>query len=152
MCLSGMLPGMNLSVSASDSRGSQAVYCHRGQRAWAQRQIAVARRRLWPARRMMNHLLVLALLVALVSLRSLAQTHSDFPVDIVAGPGPQPVMTDGRLRLLGNRGLDKIESRYLYPDCTAKMWRAQGDDFRTFISDFVSNLTHLEPSIVLSFH
>ena len=31
-------------------------------------------------------------------------------------------------------------------------WRAQGDDFRTFISDFVSNLTHLEPSVVLSFH
>jgi murein DD-endopeptidase len=39
-------------------------------------------------------------LASLVSLRSLAQTHSGFPVDIVAGPGPHPVMADGRLRLL----------------------------------------------------
>jgi hypothetical protein len=28
---------------------------------------------------------------------------------------------------------------------------AQGDDFRTFIGDFVSSLTHLE-AVVLSFH
>jgi len=27
-------------------------------------------------------------------------------------------------------------------------WRAQGDDFRTFLSDFVSSLTRLEPSVV----
>jgi len=29
-----------------------------------------------------------------------AQSHSAFPVDIVAGPAPQPVMADGRARLL----------------------------------------------------
>jgi hypothetical protein len=29
-----------------------------------------------------------------------AQTHSAFPVDIIAGPAPQPVMADGRAHLL----------------------------------------------------
>ena len=39
-------------------------------------------------------------LASLVSLCSLAQTHSGFPVDIVAGPSPQPVLADGRTWLL----------------------------------------------------
>jgi murein DD-endopeptidase len=39
-------------------------------------------------------------LASLVSFCSLAQTHSGFPVDIVAGPLPQPVMADGRTWLL----------------------------------------------------
>jgi len=38
----------------------------------------------------MNRLLVGAVLASLVSLCSLAQTHSGFPVDIVAGPRPSP--------------------------------------------------------------
>jgi hypothetical protein len=32
--------------------------------------------------------------------QGLAQSHSGFPLDIVAGPMPQPVMADGRTRLL----------------------------------------------------
>jgi len=48
----------------------------------------------------MNCLLVGVVLASLVSLCSLAQTHSGFPVDIVAGPPPQPVMADGRAWLL----------------------------------------------------
>jgi hypothetical protein len=34
------------------------------------------------------------------SIQNLAQSHSAFPVDIIAGPAPQPVMADGRTRLL----------------------------------------------------
>lgn len=43
-----------------------------------------------------------ALLVGFVALCGMAQaqTHSGFPVDIVAGPPPQPVMADGRAHLL----------------------------------------------------
>lgn len=39
-------------------------------------------------------------LTVLFPLQSRAQTHSAFPVDIVAGPAPQPVMADGRAWLL----------------------------------------------------
>jgi murein DD-endopeptidase len=49
---------------------------------------------------MMNRLLVGVVVASLVSLCSLAQTHSGFPVDIVPGPPPQPVLADGRTRLL----------------------------------------------------
>jgi len=35
-----------------------------------------------------------------LSQRGLAQSHSGFPMDIVAGPMPQPVMDGGRARLL----------------------------------------------------
>jgi len=45
-------------------------------------------------------LLVWAVLAVFFPSPSLAQSHSGFPVDIVAGPIPQPVMTDGRARLL----------------------------------------------------
>jgi murein DD-endopeptidase len=36
----------------------------------------------------------------LLPIPDLKQIHSAFPVDIIAGPAPQPVMADGRLRLL----------------------------------------------------
>ena len=36
----------------------------------------------------------------LLPLYGLAQSHSAFPVDIIAGPAPQPVMADGRIHLL----------------------------------------------------
>ena len=39
-------------------------------------------------------------LIALLPLQGRAQSHSAFPVDIVAGPAPQPVMADGRAHLL----------------------------------------------------
>src|SRR5271167_432743 len=97
---SAILSEMNLSTSARDCRRSYTVHSNDGQRVWAQCQIALACRRLWPERRMINRLLVGAVLVSLVPLCSLAQTHSGFPVDIAAGPWPQPVMADGRLRLL----------------------------------------------------
>jgi murein DD-endopeptidase MepM/ murein hydrolase activator NlpD len=42
----------------------------------------------------------IAALLGLLPLQILAQTHSGFPVDIIAGPSPQPVMADGRSRLL----------------------------------------------------
>lgn len=41
-----------------------------------------------------------AFLTVLLTHQSLAQSHSGFPVDIVAAPVPQPVMVDGRVRLL----------------------------------------------------
>jgi hypothetical protein len=36
----------------------------------------------------------------LLSLQGPSQSHSAFPVDITAGPAPQPVMADGRFHLL----------------------------------------------------
>ena len=45
-------------------------------------------------------LLAGAVLALLLSLQGLAQSHSAFPVDIIPGPAPQPVMADGRTRLL----------------------------------------------------
>jgi hypothetical protein len=36
----------------------------------------------------------------LLPLQVLAQSHSGFPVDIIAGPAPQPFMSDARERLL----------------------------------------------------
>jgi murein DD-endopeptidase len=44
--------------------------------------------------------LVAAVLALLLSLQVRAQSHSGFPVDIVAGPAPQPFMADGRGHLL----------------------------------------------------
>jgi hypothetical protein len=41
---------------------------------------------------------VLALL--LLSRQILAESHSGFPIDIIAGPAPQPFMADGREHLL----------------------------------------------------
>jgi hypothetical protein len=49
---------------------------------------------------MIKHLLAGAVLVPLLPLLCLAQSHSGFPVDIVQGPSPQPVMADGRTWLL----------------------------------------------------
>ena len=39
-------------------------------------------------------------LVVFFPLGGVAQTRSGFPVDIVAGPRPQPVMAEGRTRLV----------------------------------------------------
>jgi hypothetical protein len=44
--------------------------------------------------------LVSAVLALLLPLQVLAQSHSGFPVDIIAGPAPQPFMADGREHLL----------------------------------------------------
>lgn len=41
-----------------------------------------------------------AILAVFLPYQSLAQSHSGFPVDIVAGPAPQLVMADGRAHLL----------------------------------------------------
>lgn len=41
-------------------------------------------------------LFVCAVFASIVSVCAVAQTHSGFPVDIVAGPPPQPVSSDGR--------------------------------------------------------
>ena len=51
-------------------------------------------------RRMFERLLAGAILVSLISLPSLAQTHSPFPVDITTPRTPQSVMVDGRARLV----------------------------------------------------
>ena len=46
-------------------------------------------------------MLLQAILLGLVfPLEALSQTHSGFPVDIVPGPAPQPVVADGRAHLL----------------------------------------------------
>ena len=45
-------------------------------------------------------LLVWALIASLVPVCGLAQAHSGFPVDIVVGPPPQPVASEGRTWLL----------------------------------------------------
>ena len=45
-------------------------------------------------------LISLAVAILLFPLCSLSVTHSGFPVDIVAGPSPQPVMADGRCHLV----------------------------------------------------
>jgi len=47
-----------------------------------------------------QHLLVGIILALLLPLYGLAQSHSAFPVDIIAGPAPHPVMADGRIQLL----------------------------------------------------
>ncbi|HXY52720.1 MAG TPA: M23 family metallopeptidase [Terriglobales bacterium] len=44
--------------------------------------------------------LIGAILALLLPLYGLAQSHSAFPVDILAGPAPRPVMADGRIHLL----------------------------------------------------
>jgi peptidase M23-like protein len=49
---------------------------------------------------MIRRLFAGAVLALLLPLQALAQSHSAFPVDITAGPAPQPVMADGRTRLL----------------------------------------------------
>src|SRR2546430_11231644 len=49
-------------------------------------------RSLWPARRMVSRLHVGTGIIWLVSLCGFAQTHSGFPVDIVASHAPQPVV------------------------------------------------------------
>ena len=41
-----------------------------------------------------------AILVLVSSALALAQTHSGYPVDIIAGPAPQPLVVDGRIRLV----------------------------------------------------
>jgi murein DD-endopeptidase len=43
---------------------------------------------------------VFAFIASLVPVGGMAQTHSGFPVDIVAGPPPQPVASEGRTWLL----------------------------------------------------
>jgi murein DD-endopeptidase len=47
-----------------------------------------------------KRLLVCAVFALLAPLYGVAQSHSLFPIDIVAGPAPQPVMADGRVHLL----------------------------------------------------
>jgi murein DD-endopeptidase len=49
---------------------------------------------------MIKLLLASAALVLLLTIQVLAQSHSAFPVDITAGPAPQPVTADSRTRLL----------------------------------------------------
>jgi murein DD-endopeptidase len=68
--------------------------------ARAQRPNTAASDLRWPIRRMMNRLLVTAGFAGFAALGGLAQTHSGFPVDILVGPAPQPVMADGRAHLL----------------------------------------------------
>lgn len=46
------------------------------------------------------HIVAAAIFVLLVPICSAAQTHSGFPVDIVAGPSPQPVTVNGRTALV----------------------------------------------------
>jgi len=43
---------------------------------------------------------VFAFIISLVPVCGIAQTHSGFPVDIVAGPPPQPVASEGRTWLV----------------------------------------------------
>ena len=64
-----------------------------GPSAWAQ---------IWPAHPMTKRLLAGVGLILFISLQSLAQSHSHsgFPVDISAGPAPQPVMVAGRKHLV----------------------------------------------------
>jgi len=47
-----------------------------------------------------TRLLAGAIFSLLLSLDGLAQSHSAFPIDIIAGPVPHPVMADGRVHLL----------------------------------------------------
>src|SRR5271167_1981293 len=54
----------------------------------------------WPESRPIGRLFATAVLALLLSCLGLAQSHSGFPVDITAGPVPQPVMVDGHLRLV----------------------------------------------------
>jgi murein DD-endopeptidase len=49
---------------------------------------------------MINRLLSCAALALLLPLQGLAQAHSRYPVDIIAGAPPQSVMVDGRIRLI----------------------------------------------------
>ncbi len=49
---------------------------------------------------MVRRPLAAAVLAFLLSLPGLGQSHSVFPVDIIAGPAPQPFTADGRSGLL----------------------------------------------------
>ena len=47
-----------------------------------------------------SEFLVATVLALLLPLQVLAQSHSGLPVNIIAGPAPQPVMADGRIHLI----------------------------------------------------
>ena len=96
----GILPEMTLGGTASDSRKNHASGRGRAQCARAQHGDAVVPDLLWPDRRMIKRLLAGVVLAMLLPLQGLAQSHSAFPVDIIGGPAPQPVMVDGRIRLV----------------------------------------------------
>jgi murein DD-endopeptidase len=49
---------------------------------------------------MINRLLSCTALALLLPLQGPSQSHSRYPVDIIAGAVPQPVMVDGRIRLI----------------------------------------------------
>jgi murein DD-endopeptidase len=49
---------------------------------------------------MIKRLLASGVFVLFLTAGGLSQTHSGFPVDIIAGPSPQPVIADGRFHLL----------------------------------------------------
>jgi murein DD-endopeptidase MepM/ murein hydrolase activator NlpD len=55
--------------------------------------------------------LLAAMVLTVLSLQGRAQTHSAFPVDIVPGPAPQPVMADGRARVLYELHLTNFSAR-----------------------------------------
>jgi murein DD-endopeptidase len=80
---SGLLPG-----STSSSARARTEYSD-----------AVAPNLLGPYRQLLRRLLAGAILALFLTLRCLAQSHSNFPVDIVAGPALQPMIVDGKTRL-----------------------------------------------------
>jgi murein DD-endopeptidase len=61
-----------------------------------QKDVGVDLRAWW----MNKHIVTAAILASLLPICSVAQTHSGFPVDIVAGPPPQPVTVNGRTALV----------------------------------------------------
>ena len=91
--------GISMSGAVSDGRNHSALPQRRGQGGRAQHVTAVVPDLLRPDRRMLTRLLACAVLALLLALQALAQSHSSFPVDIIAGPAPQPLMVDGRIRL-----------------------------------------------------
>jgi hypothetical protein len=105
-----MLLGMILSGRVTDSRNHGASWHGSGKCGPAQNPTAVGRDLPWADRRMIKGLLAGAILAPLLTLQALAQFHSAFPVDISAGRAPQPVMADGRTRLLYELHLTSVSA------------------------------------------
>ncbi len=95
-----MLRKVIRSDSATGNRNRHQLRQGHAQCARANKLTALAADQFWPARHRILRLAASAVLVLLLPLWGATQSHSGFPVDIIAGPAPQPVVADGHVRLV----------------------------------------------------
>src|SRR5258705_8526728 len=62
-----------------------------------------------------------------------------------ASPTPHPFFWNRTQEFLVHRRKSKTEQRYRWESLNARIkWRAQGDDLRTFLSEFTSSLPQIQ--------